>query len=95
MPCYAMAHGIVLTDQTNKRCLVVTRCECFKVVIQVFSFDQSSNVFSCLEETFRCSYGGCIRAEQECDGVKDCADGSDERTLNCPGILNQIRGNCR
>lgn len=54
-----------------------------------------SNVFSCLKETFRCSYGGCIRAEQECDGVEDCADGSDERTLNCPGILNQIRGNCR
>lgn len=51
---------------------------------------------SCLDAAFRCSYGGCIRAEQECNGVPDCADGSDEETINCPGVLTRIRsnGNC-
>lgn len=51
---------------------------------------------SCLDSAFRCSYGGCIRSELECNGVQDCADGSDEKTINCPGVLNKIRanGNC-
>lgn len=35
----------------------------------------------CQKYTFRCNYGACVSKESKCDGVKQCADGSDEE--NC------------
>ena len=32
----------------------------------------------CLPDQFMCATGECIAAEQECDGVSDCVDESDE-----------------
>ncbi|KAL6260239.1 hypothetical protein P5V15_007772 [Pogonomyrmex californicus] len=37
----------------------------------------------CPENTFRCSYGGCVHQEVVCDGVKDCIDGTDEDSNTC------------
>lgn len=30
------------------------------------------------------SYGGCIPKQAECNGTKECFDGSDENTSKCP-----------
>lgn len=32
---------------------------------------------------FKCKYGACIKKSEKCDGVRNCADGSDE--AGCPG----------
>lgn len=41
-------------------------------------------------------YGGCISKKSECNGRKDCIDGSDELTAKCPAKTNsQLQGLCR
>lgn len=52
--------------------------------------------FRCPAETkFRCTYGGCIDKNQECNGVQNCADNSDELTEKCnAGQEARLRGNC-
>lgn len=40
------------------------------------------NVVPCAEHEFQCTNGLCIDSNAQCDGVKDCLDGSDE--LKCP-----------
>lgn len=42
--------------------------------------------YPCNEYTFRCSYGGCVHREVVCDGVKDCADATDEDPNLCAAI---------
>lgn len=62
-----------------------------------FFDDHSTPTFiSCPPFAFRCSYGGCIPGKRECDGKSDCADDSDEVTLNCPGVkeIYSRTGNC-
>ena len=40
------------------------------------------NVVTCTKHTYRCHNGLCVsKSNPECDGVKDCSDGSDEK--NC------------
>ncbi|KAI4480244.1 hypothetical protein M0804_010242 [Polistes exclamans] len=56
--------------------------------------------YSCPDNTYRCSYGGCVYQEVLCDGIKDCYDGSDEdtsmcSTINCTGIECFQRDECR
>lgn len=42
------------------------------------------------------SYGGCISKQAECNGVKECVDGSDEMTAKCPKkTRSQMQGQCR
>lgn len=42
------------------------------------------------EEDFHCSTGNvCIKSELECDGKKDCPDGSDESEHEC-GMLKSV-----
>lgn len=39
---------------------------------------------ACTENTFKCDSGQCItKLNPECDGVKDCTDGSDEKETSC------------
>lgn len=51
--------------------------------------DNEENVDICPNpEDFHCSTGSvCIKSELECDGKKDCPDGSDELETEC-GKLN-------
>lgn len=35
--------------------------------------------FRCQKNTFRCEYGACVSNSSRCDGIKQCADGSDEK----------------
>lgn len=37
----------------------------------------------CSENQFACLDGNCIKEELKCDGVKNCADGSDETFKAC------------
>lgn len=64
-------------------------------LVNLFYFSNFS--FSCPPFAFRCSYGACISGKKECNGVTNCADGSDEVTLNCPGVkeVYSRKGNCR
>lgn len=39
--------------------------------------------YRCLPNSFRCSYGACISASETCNGVFNCADGSDEDLNAC------------
>lgn len=32
----------------------------------------------CQKYTFQCKYGACVSKESRCDGIRQCADGSDE-----------------
>lgn len=65
-----------------------------KIKLASSSTSNFHSLHSCPETLFRCTYGACIDAK-ECDGVQECLDESDERSINCPGIINEIRGNCR
>lgn len=51
----------------------------------------------CPDFGFRCAYGACLNADVECNGVQDCADNSDEETLNCPGVIDDLKnpGKCK
>lgn len=56
----------------------------------------------CPAAAFRCTYGGCVRSEAQCDGHTDCLDASDEspalclltdcaecrRAVRCPAIIH-------
>lgn len=33
---------------------------------------------------FKCKYGACIKKSEKCNGIPNCADGSDE-IAGCPG----------
>lgn len=35
---------------------------------------------------FKCKYGACIKKSEKCDGIKNCADGSDE-VAGCPSSV--------
>lgn len=37
----------------------------------------------CPREAFRCTYGGCVRSAELCDGFADCLDASDESAVLC------------
>ena len=54
--------------------------ECGLTHIQRF---YSLPVSQCLPDQFMCATGECIAAEQECDGVTNCEDGSDEGQQCC------------
>uniref|UniRef100_A0A182F8B4 Uncharacterized protein n=1 Tax=Anopheles albimanus TaxID=7167 RepID=A0A182F8B4_ANOAL len=41
------------------------------------------NETACADDKFRCKNGRCILKRWQCDGEKDCADGSDEDTEKC------------
>ena len=36
-----------------------------------------------IPDAFQCAYGACISAHYVCDGVDNCADGSDELKSLC------------
>lgn len=41
------------------------------------------------------AYGACVNKTAECNGVKECADNSDELTVKClPNLEEKLRGNC-
>lgn len=44
---------------------------------------------------FRCRYGACVSRESRCNGIYDCADGSDEDELLCGAHLefNLVKAN--
>lgn len=44
---------------------------------------------------FRCRYGACVSRTSRCNGIVDCADGSDEDELLCGAHLdfNLVRAN--
>lgn len=45
-----------------------------------------SDVKSCSPSNYKCGNGKCVsKVNPECDGVKDCYDGSDER--RCGNLL--------
>lgn len=37
----------------------------------------------CQEYAFQCLYGACVDGDSVCNGVDDCADGSDEKLRQC------------
>ena len=39
--------------------------------------------YSCSKFSFRCNYGACIDSNLKCNGVTNCADGSDEDSELC------------
>lgn len=41
------------------------------------------NIYSCPKFFFRCDYGACIDGDLKCNGIKNCADGSDEYSRQC------------
>jgi len=43
----------------------------------------ASFVFRCPNTHFRCAYGACVMGSLTCDGLKACADGSDEYAPAC------------
>ena len=47
----------------------------FVILYIYFSFD---SLIGCGNNEFTCSNGECIRASLECDGGRDCRDGTDE-----------------
>ncbi|MBN3321672.1 ST14 protein, partial [Atractosteus spatula] len=63
----------------------------FFILYRVFSQD------SPCPKQFQCSNGRCVPLKKLCDGVKDCADGSDEaKCAACgPGEVNCGNGQCR
>lgn len=46
--------------------------------------------FSCPAFTFRCNYGACIDGNLKCNGVRNCADGSDEDNTDCRSSSNPV-----
>ncbi|XP_035777513.1 low-density lipoprotein receptor-like isoform X5 [Anopheles albimanus] len=46
-------------------------------------FAENYNETACADDKFRCKNGRCILKRWQCDGEKDCADGSDEDTEKC------------
>lgn len=44
----------------------------------------------CNNDQFQCYYGACISKEKYCDGVTNCADGSDEPQL-CGRNINKSK----
>lgn len=42
-------------------------------------------LYSCASTVFRCAYGACIDGDLRCNGVVNCADGSDEDPILCGG----------
>lgn len=39
----------------------------------------------CYKQYFQCRYGACINKTYQCDGLKQCVDGSDELAEICDG----------
>lgn len=47
--------------------------------------------FRCATHTFQCKYGACVDGEAPCNGVKDCADNSDENLRRCYNETGKFR----
>lgn len=52
--------------------------------------------YTCDVHEFRCGDGLCVKKERLCDGIRHCADGTDELDKNCNddsnGTDNKIIG---
>lgn len=42
----------------------------------------SSASRTCRPDQFRCEDGNCIHGSRQCNGVRDCLDGTDEASCN-------------
>ncbi|KAJ9575286.1 hypothetical protein L9F63_025769, partial [Diploptera punctata] len=47
----------------------------------------------CPSIAFQCGYGACVDRTSLCDGVSNCADGSDEQHSSC--TKPTTHGNCK
>lgn len=49
----------------------------------------ASNSYRCPQFLFRCNYGACIDGDLKCNGVTNCADGSDEEPRLCRDVVTE------
>ena len=73
---------------------------CMQILLDSYQ-SNDADVKDCDEEAglYQCKDGSlCLERWQVCDGRKDCADGSDEDSVNCKGkcglLSNGIRHDC-
>jgi len=61
--------------------------------IEVLIYSEHTSIFvRCPNFLFRCKYGACVSKNSKCNGIKDCADGSDE-TSECQISSSSVPAN--